>query len=85
MYLPTYLSIYFLKDHYFGRNGTFKDLNHGCMHEQAVLIKQLSGSYVLKSVEKNRDCYRHSQKCTHTLTAKAMKGKRRTATEASVV
>lgn len=52
MYLPTYLSTYFLKDHYFGRNETFKDLQHGCMHEQAVLMKQLSGSYLLKTVEK---------------------------------
>ena len=56
-------------------DGLFQDLKHGCMHKQAVLIKQLSGSYVLKTVEKNWDCYRHSQKCMHKLTAKAMKGK----------
>lgn len=75
MYLPTYLSTYFIKDHYFGRNETFKDLKHGCMHEQAVLMKQLSGSYLLKTVEKNWDCYRHFQKCMHKLTAKTMRGK----------
>lgn len=30
----------------------FQDLKHRCMQEQTVLVKQLAGSYVLKTVEK---------------------------------
>ena len=64
-----------LMDHYFGKNEPFNDLKHGCMHEQAFLIRQVSGSYTLKGVEKKQGCHRCSPKCTCKLITKATRVK----------